>query len=122
MADQDQRTEKPSKRKLQKSRREGQFAASRELVAALQFVTFVILVSAGGGSFFERMREMVRFLLRAAFSMTLTPRSVLRIYGALLGLVFSPLLWMGATLTAGEHAPGPGARQSGAGSQAPQPG
>lgn len=100
MADQDQRTEKPSKRKLQKSRREGQFPASRELLAGVQFLTFVILLASGGGMFFERLREMVRYLLAAAFHVSLTPRSVLRIYGALLGLVFRPLLWMGAMLTA----------------------
>lgn len=100
MADQDQRTEKPSKRKLQKSRREGQFPASRELVAALQFLTFVILLIAGGKNFLERLRDMVRYLLCAAFRMSLTPRSIVRIYGALLGQVFRPLFWMGATLTA----------------------
>ena len=48
MADQDQRTEKPTKRKLEKSRREGQFPASRELLAALQFLTFVALLSPEG--------------------------------------------------------------------------
>lgn len=100
MADQDQRTEKPSKRKLQKSRREGQFPASRELVAALQFLTFVILLVAGGRGFLDRLRLMVRYLIAAAFHMPLTPRSVVRVYGALLGLVFRPLFWMGATLAA----------------------
>ena len=44
MADQGQRTEKPTKRKLEKSRKEGQFPASKELLAALQFLTFVILL------------------------------------------------------------------------------
>lgn len=100
MADQDQRTEKPSKRKLQKSRREGQFPASRELVAALQFLTFVILLVSGGRDFLERLRVMVRFLLSAAFHLPLTPSSIVRIYGALLGLVFRPLFWMGTTLAA----------------------
>jgi flagellar biosynthetic protein FlhB len=100
MADQDQRTEKPSKRKLQKSRREGQFPASRELVAALQFLTFVVLLGARGGDWFERLRDMVRYFLAAAFHVSLTPRSVVRIYGALLGQVFKPLLWMGITLAA----------------------
>ena len=58
MADQGQRTEKPTKRKLEKSRREGQFPASRELLAALQFLTFVVLLTAGGAAFFERTRDM----------------------------------------------------------------
>ena len=54
MGEQGQRTEKPTKRKIEKSRREGQFPASRELLAALQFLTFVILLLTGGGAFFER--------------------------------------------------------------------
>jgi flagellar biosynthetic protein FlhB len=100
MPDQGQRTEKPTKRKLDKSRREGQFPASRELLAALQFLTFVILLITGGGAFLERIRDMVRYLLAAAFHLSVTPRSVLRIYGELLGQVFTPLLWMGGSLTA----------------------
>jgi flagellar biosynthetic protein FlhB len=100
MADQGQRTEKPSKRKIDKSRREGQFPASRELLAALQFLTFVILLTMGGSLWWERMRIMVRALLVAAFHLALTPRAVLRIYAQLLSRVFTPLLWMGVLLTA----------------------
>lgn len=100
MADQDQRTEKPTKRKIEKSRREGQFPASRELLAALQFLTFVVLLSTGGSAFFERARDMVRYFLAAAFHLSVTPRAVVRIYGELLGHVFTPLLWMGGCLTA----------------------
>jgi flagellar biosynthetic protein FlhB len=98
MADQGQRTEKPTKRKLEKSRSEGQFPASRELAAAVQFLTFVILLTAGGGALWDRMRVMMRMLLVAAFRFAVTPRSVLRMYGALLGDVFRPLLWLGTLL------------------------
>jgi flagellar biosynthetic protein FlhB len=99
MADQGQRTEKPTKRKIDKSRREGQFPASRELLAALQFLTFVILLTAGGRAFFERTREMFRYLLAAAFHLPVTPRAIVRMYRELLGDVFTPLLWMGGCLT-----------------------
>jgi flagellar biosynthetic protein FlhB len=100
MADQGQRTEKATKRKIEKSRREGQFPASRELLAALQFLTFVVLLITGGGTFFERARDMVRYFLAAAFQLPVTPRAVLRIYRELLGQFFAPLLWMGGCLTA----------------------
>jgi flagellar biosynthetic protein FlhB len=40
MADQAQRTEKPTPRRLEKARREGRFAVSRELVSAVQFAAF----------------------------------------------------------------------------------
>lgn len=99
MPDQGQRTEKPTKRKIDKSRREGQFPASRELLAALQFLTFVILLIIGGKGFLERTSGMTRYFLAAAFRLSITPRSVVRIYGALLGQIFRPLLWMGMTLT-----------------------
>src|SRR5579862_4078972 len=99
MADQGQRTEKPTKRKIDKSRREGQFPASRELLSALQFLTFVVLLITGGGAFLERTRDMLRYLLAAAFHLAVTPRAVLRIYGELLGRIFTPLLWMGCCLT-----------------------
>src|SRR5579863_1226287 len=113
MADQGQKTEKPSKRKLQKSRREGQFPASRELVAAVQFLTFVILLVAGSGVLLERMRAMVRYLLAAAFHLSVTPRAIVHIYGELLAQVFKPLLWMGATLVAAALAAQLGSTQLG---------
>jgi len=100
MSDQGQRTEKPTKRKLEKSRKEGQFPASRELLAGLQFLTFAVLLITGGGAFLESTRNMVRSLLAAAFHLSLTPRSVERIFGSVLEQVFRPLFWMGACLTA----------------------
>jgi flagellar biosynthesis protein FlhB len=100
MADQEQRTEKPTKRKLEKARREGQFPASRELLAALQFLTFVGLLTSGGDRFFEGTRGMARYFLAAAFHLQVTPRAVLRIYHDLLAEVFAPLVWMGGCLTA----------------------
>ncbi len=99
MADQGQRTEKPTKRKLDKARREGQFPASREFLAALQFLTFVVLVSIGGIGFLERTREMARYFLGAAFRLQLTPHSIAGIYRASVGHVFMPLLWMGVCLS-----------------------
>jgi flagellar biosynthesis protein FlhB len=97
MADQG-RTEKPTKRKLDKARREGQFPASREFLAGLQFLTFVVLVGYGGAHFFERTGEMTRYFLGAAFRIQLTPHGVVSIYRLALGHVFAPLFWMGVCL------------------------
>jgi len=113
MAPQGQRTEKPTKRKIEKSRREGQFPASRELLAALQFLAFVLLLVTGGGAFFERTRDMVRYFLAAAFQLPVTPRAVVRIYRDVLGHIFTPLLWMGASLTAAALAAQLGSTQFG---------
>jgi flagellar biosynthetic protein FlhB len=100
MADQGQRTEKPSKRKLEKSRREGQFPASRELIAAAQFLTFVILLIAGGEHFLERAGVLTRSFLASAFRLELTPRLVLALYRDSLDHIFAPLAFLGIGLAA----------------------
>jgi flagellar biosynthesis protein FlhB len=100
MADLGQRTEKPTKRKLDKARREGQFPASRELLAALQFLTFVTLAAGGSALFLERAREMTRYFLGAAFHLQLSAHNVTGIYRQAIGHVFNPLLWMGCCLSA----------------------
>ncbi len=99
MADRGQRTEKATKRKLDKARTEGQFPASRELLASLQFFTFVLLLAMGWSPFLERTREMARYFLTAAFHVQLTAHSVPAIYRRSVGHVFLPLLWLGGCLT-----------------------
>ena len=100
MAADSQRTEKPTKRKIEKSRREGQFPASRELLAALQFLTFVILLAAGGSAFFARTRDMVRYFLcprlRAFAHASHRGADLHPAAGAHLHALF----WMGASLMA----------------------
>jgi flagellar biosynthesis protein FlhB len=101
MADQGQgqQTEKPTKRKLDKARKEGQFPSSREFLAALQFLTFVVLVTMDGRDLLDRLREMARYFLEAAFRIQLSPHSVAGLYRASVGHVFMPLLRMGVCLT-----------------------
>jgi flagellar biosynthetic protein FlhB len=95
----EQRNEKPTKRRLDKARREGQFPSSREFLAGLQFLSFVILAGFGGAHFFERACELERYFLAAAFRVQLTPHEVVSIYRTTLGHVFMPLLWMGVCLS-----------------------
>jgi flagellar biosynthesis protein FlhB len=99
MPDQGQRTEKPTKRKMDKARREGQFPSSREFLAALQFLTFTVWLSFGAWSVLNRARSMGRYFLTAAFRLQLTPHSVPRLYRESVGQVFQPLLWMGMCLS-----------------------
>jgi flagellar biosynthesis protein FlhB len=64
MADKSQQTEKPTQRRLNKAREEGQFATARLFVGALQFLTFVALVNSWGGQWVTAMhRSMAQFLL-----------------------------------------------------------
>jgi flagellar biosynthetic protein FlhB len=67
MADQSGKTEQPTQRKLEKARKEGQFASAKEFVSALQFLVFLTLLSAGGAHWFAGLRQMMRWLLRMAF-------------------------------------------------------
>ena len=99
MPDQGQRTEKPTKRKLDKARREGQFPASREFLAALQFMIFTAWLSVGAAGVLDRLRSVGRFFLSAAFHLELSPHNVAKLYRESVGQVFQPLLWMGACLT-----------------------
>jgi flagellar biosynthetic protein FlhB len=100
MADAGQRTEKPTKRRLDKARREGQFPSSREFLAALQFLTFTVVLGAGGLDFLERVRGMARHFLTAAFHIELTQKSLPILYRQSVGNVFQALLWLGACLSA----------------------
>lgn len=67
MADKSQRTEQPTPRRVDKARREGQFASSRELIGAVQFVAFVAALDHWGGTWVERTRHTVRALMARAF-------------------------------------------------------
>jgi flagellar biosynthetic protein FlhB len=98
MADSSQRTEKPTKRRLEKARREGQFPSSRQFLAALQFLAFTALFSAGAGRLLQRLRETARYLLLAAFRDEPSPGSLTNLYRGALGEVFEPLFAIGAGL------------------------
>src|ERR1700720_1945221 len=101
MADQGQKTKKPTKRKLDKARREGQFPASRELLASLQFLTFVVLAAAGATGFLNQTREVARYFWEAPSPPHLPPHNVTSLYVRSVGRVFQPLVWMGVCLTGG---------------------
>jgi flagellar biosynthesis protein FlhB len=72
----DQKTEKPTQRRLNKARDEGRFPVSREFVSAVQFLIFVWLLSSYGHEWFTNIRESTRFLLKSAFSRDVTPQTI----------------------------------------------
>jgi flagellar biosynthetic protein FlhB len=67
MPDRGQRTEKPTPRRVQKARQQGRFAVSRDLVAGLQFLAFVILLALAGGTWLIQLANNTRYLLAEAF-------------------------------------------------------
>lgn len=63
------RTEQATPRRLERARKEGNFVASRELVAAAQYLVFLGLVFWVGESGITRVAELTRGLLRQAFTL-----------------------------------------------------
>ena len=68
MADNGQKTEQPTPKRLQKARKEGQFPTARQFVSAMQFVAFVAVLQAWGGQWLAELRHQMRQGLAAAFS------------------------------------------------------
>ena len=72
MADSGQRTEKPTQRRMDKARREGNFPTSKEFVSACQFLGFVTILAAFAGEGFWSLARLTRRLIVAAFSVQVT--------------------------------------------------
>ncbi len=67
MADKSNKTEKPTPRRLEKARKEGQFLSSKDLVGAVQFVVFVGLLGSLAGEWMAEARGTTIWILRHAF-------------------------------------------------------
>jgi flagellar biosynthetic protein FlhB len=98
MADQGQRTEKPTLRRLERARREGQFPASREFVGAVQFLGFVSLASIFAGAWMLAGARIMRHLLTLAFSPHLKPEGILATVAGMVLPEVVPLFVGGAAL------------------------
>jgi flagellar biosynthesis protein FlhB len=72
MPDRSSKTEEPTARRLEKARKEGQFATARDFVAALQFAVFLGLLGAGGASWLAGFRAVTRTLFAQAFAAELS--------------------------------------------------
>ena len=99
MADQGEKTEKPTKRRLDKARTEGQFAVSREMVSALQFLAFVWVLFGTGEHYVTSVSAFFRELLTAAFRLQLDSRTIVRLYLEVLRTAVTPVLIFGAVLS-----------------------
>jgi flagellar biosynthesis protein FlhB len=73
------RSEKPTQQRLLKASREGQFASSKDFVAGLQFIAFVILLAQFGPKLFANFKETARVVLAQAFRSDLEPSTLLEI-------------------------------------------
>ena len=55
MADQSQKTEKPTQKRLQKAREDGRFPSSRDFVGGLQFIACLMMLGAWGPEWFSNL-------------------------------------------------------------------
>lgn len=94
-ADSHSKTEKPSPRRLVKAREEGRFPASREMVAATQFVVFIAIACAWFPGWLTSMKEMMRASLAEAFRGDLNVATFPGLSWTLLQRAFIPLSIIG---------------------------
>jgi flagellar biosynthesis protein FlhB len=100
MADSGERTEKPTQRRLEKARREGDFPSSKEFVSSVQFVGFVALTAAFGAETLLHIARLTRTLLAGAVSSDLNLTAVVGLARQVIAPVLMPLVAGGAMLVA----------------------
>src|SRR5579863_1355749 len=98
MADKSQQTEKPTPKRLDKARREGNFPASREMVGSLQFLAFAAMLAGWGAAWITGMRLTMRWLLARAFAPEFGATELTRLLEVVVRHVFIPLLVAGGLL------------------------
>lgn len=96
--DSGQKTEKATKRRLEKARREGQFAVSREMVSAFHFLAFVWILFASGERFVFAVAALFQDLLVSAFEVQLSSQTIVRLYWSVLTTALAPVLIFGGVL------------------------
>jgi flagellar biosynthetic protein FlhB len=90
-----EQTEKPTQRRLDKARKEGNFPASREFVGAVHFAGVVVLISIFSGDFLARLIRLTRALLSLAFTTSLTQHQFVAMARTLIAPDLLPLIFAG---------------------------
>src|SRR6185437_5331395 len=98
MANHGEGSEKPTQRRLQKAREEGNFAVSRDFIAAIQLLAFLSLLSWGVGGSLSRALRISASFFPTAFRIQLQPNVVFTLYRHILTFFLAPLMAAGAGL------------------------
>jgi flagellar biosynthesis protein FlhB len=94
----EQREEKPTQKRVEKARKEGNFPASREFISAVQFTGFVTLSVTFGGSLIRQVGMLMRTLLAFAFTGELTVERLMTLLRYEIVPRFVPLMFAGIAL------------------------
>jgi flagellar biosynthetic protein FlhB len=100
MSDKSSKTEKPTPRRLEKARKEGQFPSSKQFLGAVQFVAFVLLVGYWGQGWLQQLSRDTRAVLSRAFSGHLNSEGLIPLLSDLIWRNFASLTAVAALLTA----------------------
>jgi flagellar biosynthetic protein FlhB len=102
MADTSRQTEKATPQRLKKAREKGDFPATREFVAAFQFLGFVLLAAAHFSEWLAGIESTMKIGLRRAFedAGSLTSADVLALFTVLARTALLPLAILGGALLA----------------------
>jgi flagellar biosynthesis protein FlhB len=97
MAD-EQRSEQPTQRRVDRARKEGNFPASREFISSVHFLGFVVIAVTFSGNFLFRCARMMRDLLPRAFTIDLTPREAVSLMRSVVLPALEPVMLAGIAL------------------------
>ena len=98
MSQQGEKTEKPTKRRLDKARAEGQFPVAKEFVAAVQFLAVILILRSYGTSWFSELCDQFKFALTRIFDPGVSLPDSLVLMRNLALRAFLPLGYGGAIL------------------------
>jgi len=98
MADNSQKTEQPTQRRIKKAREEGNFPTARTFVGALQFLAFVALIHSWGMDWIGSIRESMAVLFQHALNPQLGSAEIISLSMDLLTRTMIPLAVLGAVL------------------------
>ena len=93
------KTEKATPKRQLKARQEGNFASSRELAAATQFVVFLTFLTAYMTGWLTTVKQTLRGSLESAFTTQIDIPGIVQIASGLLSRIFVPLA-IAATMSA----------------------
>ncbi len=98
MADNDQKSEKPTQRRVLKARDEGNFATARMFVSSVHFLAFVALLHAWGPAWSATLKRSFVSILENSMDPRLSPMDVVYTGFALLRQTLVPIGMMGGVL------------------------
>src|SRR4051812_29307791 len=88
----DQRTEQPTRQRLDKAREEGQFPAAKDFVGALQFFVLVLIAGRCANGWFESAQQGFRSSLLPAFRPNWTALDLITAVRVLIASTFMPVV------------------------------